>query len=135
MTMLTFTAGSSLKNLNRFNQRGRSADAFIASLGVYSQEFNMVVPQDNCFWWGNWCGEGCSGPSGPIDDLDACCKAHDECYDRNPLPSARCDECDTALIACAAPHAGVFTSKGRAATAITAYFSAKLSGPLISCIP
>ncbi|RDY66986.1 phospholipase, partial [Halobacillus trueperi] len=27
-----------------------------------------------------WCGPGCSGPGAPINETDAACKAHDECY-------------------------------------------------------
>ncbi|KAL4240479.1 Phospholipase A2 [Mactra antiquata] len=30
--------------------------------------------------YGNWCGFG--GKGGTVDDIDACCKAHDECYER-----------------------------------------------------
>lgn len=34
--------------------------------------------------YGNWCGSGYSGPGTPIDDVDACCKSHDQCYDQKP---------------------------------------------------
>jgi hypothetical protein len=49
--------------------------------------------------YGNWCGPGASGPGAPIDDLDACCMAHDQCYDREGYLD--CD-CDRVLCACAA---------------------------------
>lgn len=38
-----------------------------------------------------YCGPGCSGPGAPTNEVDACCKAHDECY-RRYGPSKRCDE-------------------------------------------
>lgn len=28
----------------------------------------------------NWCGPGCNGPGGPVNAIDAACKAHDICY-------------------------------------------------------
>jgi hypothetical protein len=37
-----------------------------------------------------WCVPGCSGPEDPINDVDAACKAHDECY-RRYGPSCYCD--------------------------------------------
>ena len=30
--------------------------------------------------YGNWCGFGNNGQT-PIDNIDACCKNHDVCYD------------------------------------------------------
>lgn len=27
-----------------------------------------------------WCGPGCSGPGEPINNVDAACKEHDQCY-------------------------------------------------------
>lgn len=41
--------------------------------------------------YGNWCGPGCSGPGAPIDSVDACCKAHDECYARRGYFACSCD--------------------------------------------
>lgn len=38
-----------------------------------------------------WCGPGCSGPGFPINEVDAACKAHDECY-RRFGPSCYCDQ-------------------------------------------
>ncbi|MDY7043020.1 MULTISPECIES: phospholipase [Virgibacillus] len=44
-----------------------------------------------CFPRGyRWCGPGCSGPGEPINDVDAACKAHDECYQKYGDP-CRCD--------------------------------------------
>lgn len=37
------------------------------------------------------CGPVCSGPGAPINDVDAACKAHNECY-RLYGPSCRCDQ-------------------------------------------
>lgn len=48
--------------------------------------------------YGNWCGGGCSGLNGPpIDEVDAICKVHDECYSATD----RCSicKCDAELIA------------------------------------
>ncbi|WP_054860108.1 phospholipase [Gracilibacillus sp. JCM 18860] len=42
----------------------------------------------------NWCGPGCSGPGAPINEVDAACKRHDECYQRNPNRCA----CDKAFL-------------------------------------
>jgi hypothetical protein len=42
---------------------------------------------------GNYCGAGNAGPGSPaVDELDAVCKRHDECYDAAGYPSCRCDE-------------------------------------------
>ncbi|MBS4201022.1 phospholipase [Bacillus sp. FJAT-49732] len=41
-----------------------------------------------------WCGPGCSGPGAPINEVDAACKAHDECYQRY---GSSCD-CDRAFL-------------------------------------
>ena len=38
----------------------------------------------------NWCGPGCNGPGAPINEVDAACKAHDDCYRRGRHPC----ECD-----------------------------------------
>ena len=40
---------------------------------------------------GHWCGMGVSGPEPPVDALDACCRAHDNCYTANGTDSCRCD--------------------------------------------
>ncbi|MBN3526529.1 hypothetical protein [Paenibacillus apiarius] len=52
---------------------------------------DRFITQDNCFVHGNWCGPGCSGPSDPIDDLDACCMVHDKCYEREGYFNCQCD--------------------------------------------
>lgn len=51
--------------------------------------------------YGNWCGPGCSGPGDPISPVDACCKAHDLCYDERGYFSK---DCDDELIDCLAPY-------------------------------
>jgi hypothetical protein len=38
-----------------------------------------------------WCGPGCAGPGAPTNEVDACCKLHDECY-RRFGPTKRCDQ-------------------------------------------
>ncbi|MGE8037570.1 hypothetical protein B1B04_23265 [Lysinibacillus sp. KCTC 33748] len=47
----------------------------------------------------NWCGAGC-GSGTPINDLDTCCKWHDNCYVTNTSYPGRCG-CDKVLNACA----------------------------------
>ena len=42
-----------------------------------------------------WCGPGCSGPGKPINDVDACCKAHDRCLKRH----SQC-YCDRKFLEC-----------------------------------
>ena len=58
--------------------------------------------------YGKWCGPLYSGPDAAVDDLDGCCKTHDECYDAfgtdiNYLqcnaPGAKLD-CDRSLVQC-----------------------------------
>jgi hypothetical protein len=49
--------------------------------------------------YGNWCGPRCGGGT-PKDDLDRCCKRHDECVDRRGYVSCGCH---VNLITCAAP--------------------------------
>nr|WP_083270875.1 hypothetical protein [Bacillus marinisedimentorum] len=38
-----------------------------------------------------WCGPGCSGPGTPLNEVDSCCKTHDECYRAYGGPDCRCD--------------------------------------------
>ncbi|KAH9698651.1 putative phospholipase A2 [Citrus sinensis] len=44
--------------------------------------------------YGKYCGVGWSGCLGekPCDDLDACCKIHDECVDKKGLTNIKCHE-------------------------------------------
>ncbi|WP_164670498.1 phospholipase [Virgibacillus doumboii] len=58
-----------------------------------------------------YCGPGCSGPGAPIDDLDAACKAHDDCY-RRFGPSCECDQLFLQRIG---PMINPHTKKGRKA--------------------
>ncbi|MFT8321500.1 MAG: Parvovirus coat protein VP1-like protein [Bacillus sp. (in: firmicutes)] len=43
-----------------------------------------------------YCGPGCSGPGVPINYVDSCCKAHDNCVSKY----GSCCLCDRALIRC-----------------------------------
>lgn len=45
---------------------------------------------------GNWCGPGHSGPEPPIDQLDAACMWHDNCY---ASWGYDCCSCDSNMIA------------------------------------
>jgi hypothetical protein len=63
--------------------------------------------------YGNWCGPGCSGPGAPIDAVDACCKAHDQCYGRRGYFACSCDR---ELVRCLA------SKPGSAAWTIRNYF-------------
>lgn len=71
--------------------------------------------------YGRWCGPGCSGPGAPIDDVDACCQAHDQCYGRRGYFSCSCDR---ELLDCIAPKRSSHTPKGRAAWAVWTTFKA-----------
>ncbi|XP_055822365.1 probable phospholipase A2 homolog 1 [Solanum dulcamara] len=44
--------------------------------------------------YGKYCGLGWSGCPGekPCDDLDACCKIHDECVENNGMTNVKCHE-------------------------------------------
>ncbi|XP_022754913.1 probable phospholipase A2 homolog 1 [Durio zibethinus] len=44
--------------------------------------------------YGKYCGVGWSGCPGekPCDDLDACCKIHDECVEKKGLINVKCHE-------------------------------------------
>ncbi|XP_059634857.1 probable phospholipase A2 homolog 1 [Cornus florida] len=44
--------------------------------------------------YGKYCGVGWSGCPGekPCDDLDACCKIHDECVEKKGLMNVKCHE-------------------------------------------
>jgi hypothetical protein len=64
-----------------------------------------------------WCGPGCSGPGAPINEVDAACKAHDECYH---LYGSRC-ECDRAFMHQLRLSANPYTEKGRHANLLYNY--------------
>jgi hypothetical protein len=76
--------------------------------------------------YGRWCGPGCSGPGAPIDDVDACCQAHDRCYGTRGYSSCSCDR---ELLTCLAPKRDRSTPKGRAAWGIWTAFKA------LPCVP
>lgn len=64
-----------------------------------------------------WCGPGCSGPGAPINETDAACKAHDECY-RKTRNRCACDEAFIKkLTALQTPH----TQEGRHARLMLQY--------------
>jgi hypothetical protein len=64
-----------------------------------------------------WCGPGCSGPGAPINDVDATCKSHDECYSRGRNPC----ECDREFLRQLRPKINVYTQKGRHARTLYNY--------------
>ncbi|KAG9456571.1 hypothetical protein H6P81_001079 [Aristolochia fimbriata] len=55
-----------------------------------------VVQNCNTFGirYGKYCGVGWTGCPGekPCDDLDACCKTHDECVEKKGIMSVKCHE-------------------------------------------
>ena len=64
-----------------------------------------------------WCGPGCSGPGSPINDVDAACKAHDECYHRFGNPCY----CDQQFMQRLKPKINPATTKGRHAKLLYEY--------------
>nr|WP_309145128.1 phospholipase A2 family protein [Brevibacillus sp. HB2.2] len=70
--------------------------------------------------YGNWCGPGCSGPDAPIDNVDRCCKRHDECYVKHGYFSCHCDQ---ELVRCLRNKVNNTTEKGRMAGIISNFFS------------
>lgn len=70
-----------------------------------------------------YCGPGCSGPGEPINDVDACCKAHDDCYKKG---QSRC-KCDQLFLKCLkdkVPHRG---DKGIVARVMYAYMKLQIA--------
>ncbi|MCQ6277481.1 phospholipase [Bacillus sp. V3B] len=65
----------------------------------------------------NWCGPGCSGPGAPMNEVDASCKAHDECYRRYV---SRC-QCDLEFLHRLRLQANPYTEQGRKATLMYKY--------------
>ncbi|WP_409300509.1 phospholipase [Peribacillus sp. SCS-155] len=63
-----------------------------------------------------WCGPGCSGPEDPINDVDDCCKSHDQCYQQE----SRC-QCDRNLINCLRTKVNFYSRKGFVAALIYFY--------------
>ena len=62
-----------------------------------------------CYPGYNWCGPGCSGPAAPTNQVDSCCKKHDDCYDKNG-PTRKCDEM---LLNCLSSQINSRTKMGR----------------------
>ncbi|XP_077211054.1 putative phospholipase A2 homolog 1 [Tasmannia lanceolata] len=61
-------------------------------------ECSKVCVAENCnsvgIRYGKFCGVGWSGCGGekPCDELDACCKIHDECVEKKGLTNVKCHE-------------------------------------------
>ncbi|MBU3093913.1 hypothetical protein KPL35_17940 [Clostridium sp. CF011] len=72
-------------------------------------------------FYGKWCGPGYSGPGTPIDNIDNCCKTHDNCYGGGGNKK----NCDMQLVSCLT-NVGKYpklTAKQRAAIiAMETYF-------------
>lgn len=71
----------------------------------------------------NWCGPGCSGPGAPINDVDAACKQHDECYRKT---GDYC-ECDRIFLEQLKSKINPHTQKGRQARVIYHYMKIQSS--------
>ncbi|AWI12469.1 Parvovirus coat protein VP1-like protein [Caldifermentibacillus hisashii] len=74
-----------------------------------------------CFPGYNWCGPGCSGPGRPTNPVDACCKAHDECYRRY----GHSRYCDEMFKRCLQPYRNRHTRMGRDASLFSRFFTVK----------
>jgi hypothetical protein len=69
-----------------------------------------------------WCGPGCSGPGAPINDVDACCKAHDLCIKRNGISY----KCDRMFADCLRPKVNFHSRKGRTAALMYGYMKLQM---------
>ncbi|PIA64426.1 hypothetical protein AQUCO_00100123v1 [Aquilegia coerulea] len=84
-----------------------AALAFVFLFFVISSESHSNPSQINCskscvaencntfgIRYGKFCGVGWTGCPGqkPCDDLDACCKIHDECVEKKGMMSVKCHE-------------------------------------------
>ncbi|WP_414054609.1 phospholipase A2 family protein [Macrococcus equi] len=57
----------------------------------FSNTSNQIVTRSvNIPIYGNYCGKGNKGGK-PIDDLDAICKRHDQCYEKKGMWNCSCD--------------------------------------------
>ena len=65
-------------------QEGRDA---VVGCGVMINKVTGRNPFDFC-GYGNYCGKGGSGT--PVDAIDRCCKAHDECYAKTKAKYSLC---------------------------------------------
>lgn len=65
----------------------------------------------------NWCGQSCSGSGAPINDVDAACKAHDECYQKG---RKKC-ECDREFLRLLQPKLNAYSQEGRHARLLYNY--------------
>lgn len=70
-----------------------------------------------------YCGPGCSGPGAPLNDVDACCKAHDQCYRRY---GSRC-ECDRMFLKCLKSKVNTHSGKGVDAALMYAYMKLQVA--------
>lgn len=68
-----------------------------------------------CYPGYSYCGPGCTGPGKPTNEVDACCKLHDECYARH----GRTLGCDEFFYACLSPKINNFSKVGREAALFT----------------
>jgi hypothetical protein len=64
-----------------------------------------------------YCGPGCSGPGAPINDVDAACKKHDECFSKYGLSC----KCDIQFLRRLKKKCNPYTKKGRQAAILYNY--------------
>ena len=84
----------------------------------------MYRKRKNCLFPGyRWCGPGCSGPGAPINDVDACCKAHDQCIERYGYSY----QCDRKFVNCLRPKVNFYTRKGRTAALMYGFIKVQLA--------
>ncbi|KAM7512951.1 hypothetical protein LguiB_011826 [Lonicera macranthoides] len=76
---------------------------FLIAIAECSSNSQRVVCSKTCvaencnsigIRYGKYCGVGWSGCPGekPCDDLDACCKIHDECVEKKGMANVKCHE-------------------------------------------
>ena len=105
---------------------GFTAEASLGSPRLYRGAWSPtpvttnVLPASSCFPGFNWCGPGCSGPGDPTNNVDICCKAHDECYDARGWGACSCDR---ELLGCIWSKINFWTYEGHVALTMWSYFS------------
>ncbi|MDT0700360.1 phospholipase A2 family protein [Staphylococcus chromogenes] len=64
---------------------------YILTKNQLSDDTGLNLARAKWMFYGRYCGKGNKGGK-PIDDLDAACKRHDECYAKHGWGKCKCDK-------------------------------------------